>query len=141
MLTEYVDGYQHFGIPTKDIEATEKFYISLGFTKKWETLYQDNRVKFFEYGGILVETYEKDGRAAGIRGAVDHIALNCTDIEACTKEALNGGFKIVEGPNFLPYWEHGVKYICIEGPNQEIIEFIQRFRTEEERRKAVRTCG
>jgi lactoylglutathione lyase len=141
MLTKYVDGYQHFGIPANDIEATEKFYVSLGFHKKWETLYQGNRVEFFEYGNILVETYEKDGKSAGIRGAIDHIAMNCTDIEACTKEALAGEFKIVEGPCFLPYWEHGVKYICIEGPNQEIIEFIQKFKTEEESGKAAETCG
>lgn len=141
MLTKYVDGYQHFGIPTKDMDATEKFYLSMGFRKKWETRYQGNRVEFFEWGNVLVETYEKDGEAAGARGAIDHIALNCTDIEACTKEALAGGFQIVEGPNFLPYWEHGVKYICIEGPNQEIIEFIQKFKTEEEGRKAMETHG
>lgn len=61
MLTEYVDGYQHFGVPTDDIEATEKFYVSLGFRKKWETLYRGSRVKFFEYGSILVEAYEKEG--------------------------------------------------------------------------------
>lgn len=141
MLTKYMDGYQHFGIPTKDMDATEKFYLSMGFRKKWETRYQGNRVEFFEWGNVLVETYEKDGKAAGARGAIDHIALNCTDIEACTKEALTGGFQIVEGPNFLPYWEHGVKYICIEGPNQEIIEFIQKFKTEEEGRKAAETRG
>lgn len=132
MLTEYVDGYQHFGIPTNDIEATEKFYLSLGFHKKWETLYQGNCVIFFEFGSILVETYEKDGKATGIRGAIDHIALNCTDIEACSKEAAAAGFRIVEGPCFLPYWKHGVKYICIEGPNREIIEFIQKYKTGEE---------
>ncbi len=141
MLTQYVDGYQHFGIPTNDIETTEKFYLSLGFQKKWETTYQGNRVYFFEHGNILVETYEKDGEASGVRGAIDHIALNCTDIAACAKEALAGKFKVVEGPNFLPYWEHGVMYICIEGPNKEIVEFIQRFKTEEECRKAVETCG
>ena len=141
MLTKYVDGYQHFGIPTNDIEATEEFYLALGFHKKWNTVYQGNQVRFFEYGNILVETYEKDGKATGIRGVIDHIALNCTDIEACTKEAVSEGFKIVEGPCFLPYWEHGVKYICIEGPNNEIIEFIQKFETEKEGGKAVENCG
>jgi len=141
MLTKYVNGYQHFGIPTNNIEATEKFYLSLGFHKKWNTVYQGNQVRFFEYGNILVESYEKNGNATGIRGAIDHIALNCTDIEACAKDAVDEGFMIVEGPCFLPYWEYGVKYICIEGPNKEIIEFIQMFKTEKEGGKVVENCG
>ena len=63
MLTQYVDGYQHIGIPTDDIKKTEEFYLSLGFKLKWATTYEGNPVKFFEYGNILIETYEKDRRS------------------------------------------------------------------------------
>lgn len=141
MVAQYVEGYQHIGIPTNDMEKTEAFYLSLGFTKKWETVYEGAQVKFFSCGSILIETYEKNGQAAGCRGAIDHIALNCTDIEKCTAELKGEGYKIVEGPCFLPYWEHGVEYVCIEGPNTEIVEFLQKFSTEEEGRKAEMNLG
>jgi catechol 2,3-dioxygenase-like lactoylglutathione lyase family enzyme len=141
MLTQYVDGYQHIGIPTDDIQKTQEFYLSLGFQLKWETTYEGNPVKFFEYGNILIETYEKTDGASNAIGAIDHIALNCTDIVACIKEAREAGFEFREGPAFLPYWEHGVEYVTILGPNQEIVEFIQKFNSEEEKEKAVKELG
>ena len=120
MLTQYVDGYQHIGIPTDDIKKTEEFYLGLGFKLKWETVYGGNPVKFFEWGNIIIETYEKDGGASNSIGAIDHIALNCTDIAACVKELKDEGYEFHEGPAFLPYWEHGVEYVTILGPKQEI---------------------
>ncbi len=141
MLTQYVDGYQHIGIPTDDINKTAEFYLGLGFKLKWETIYNGNPVKFLEWGNILVETYEKDEGASNAIGAIDHIALSCTDIVACVKEAKASGYEFREGPAFLPYWEHGVGYVTILGPNHEIVEFIQKFKSEEEKEKAVKSFG
>lgn len=141
MLTQYVDGYQHIGIPTDDINKTAEFYIGLGFKLKWETAYNGNPVKFLEWGNIVIETYEKDEGASNAVGAIDHIALYCTDIVACIKEAKASGYEFREGPAFLPYWEHGVEYVTILGPNHEIVEFIQRFKSEEEKEKAVKEIG
>ena len=126
MLTDFVTGYQHVGIPTNDMQATEEFYTSLGFKKIYETE-NNGAVKFFQCGDILIETYEKNGQAAGVRGAIDHIALAVNDIEKCYAEAKEAGFNIVEGPESLPFWEKGVRYICIQGPNKEIVEFLQKF--------------
>lgn len=89
MLTNFVDDYQHIGIPTDDINKTAEFYESLGFKLKWETVYGGNPVKFLEHGNIIIETYEKDGGATNATGAIDHLALNCTDIVACVKEVRN----------------------------------------------------
>ena len=124
--TNYVTGYQHVGIPTNDMEATIAFYTALGFTIKWETE-NNGRVVFFEFGDIVIETYENGGKAAGVRGAIDHIALAVSDIEKTEKEIKKTGYPIVEGPCFLPFWENGVKYICVKGPNTEIIEFLQKY--------------
>ena len=141
MLTNFVEGYQHIGIPTDDIEKTTMFYQNLGFRLKWTTSYQNKPVRFFEHGNIIIETYEKENGAANKIGAIDHVALNCTDITACMKEARASGYQIHEGPAILPYWEHGVAYITILGPNQEIIEFIQKFNSEEEEEKVVKEIG
>lgn len=141
MLTNYVEGYQHIGIPTDDIKKTEEFYVGLGFNLKWETVYGGHPVKFFEHGSIIIETYEKDGGATNVTGAIDHIALNCTDIVSCVKEVKETDYTINEGPAFLPYWEHGVVYVTILGPNHEVVEFIQKFGSEEEKEKAVSELG
>ena len=67
--------------------------------------------------------------------------LKCTDIVTCVKEIREAGYYINEGPAFLPYWEHGVEYITILGPNHEVVEFIQKFASEEEKEKAVKALG
>lgn len=141
MLTQYVDGYQHIGIPTDDIEKTKAFYMGLGFSLKWETVYEGNPVAFLEHGPIIIETYEKNEGASNVIGAIDHIALSCTDIVSCINDAREAGYVFREGPAYLPYWEHGVMYVTILGPNHEIVEFIQKFASEEEKEKAVKTIG
>ena len=124
--TDFVLGYQHVGIPTNDMEATIAFYLALGFKIKWETE-NNGKVVFFEKGEVLIETYEKNGQATGIRGAIDHIALAVSDVEKVEEEVRKTGYPIVEGPESLPFWENGVRYICVQGPNKEIVEFLQKF--------------
>ena len=97
MLTRYVDGYQHIGIPTDDIDKTAEFYMGLGFQLKWETVYNGNPVKFLEWGNILIETYEKDEGASNAIGAIDHIALYRTDIAAAAGALNVAAFGSMEG--------------------------------------------
>ncbi len=123
---DFVKGYDHVGIPTNDMEATIAFYEAIGFRKKWETE-NNGRVVFFELGDIIIETYEKGGQATNIRGAIDHIALRTDNIEKVEEEIRKVGYPIVEGPCFLPFWENGIRYICVQGPNMEIIEFLQKY--------------
>jgi len=122
--TDFVTGYDHFGIPTNDMEATRKFYEALGFKSIYET---DNNgpVVFYEHAGVVVETYlAKDG-AAMKRGAIDHIALRVSDVAAAQKEVEKTGYPIIEGPCDLPFWENGIRYILVQGPNMECVEFLQ----------------
>ena len=45
------------------------------------------------------------------------------------KEQLNGiqhiGIPTNDIVHFLPFWENGVKFLTIEGPNKEKVEFSQ----------------
>lgn len=124
-LSDHVMGYDHIGVPTKDMEASTRFYESIGFKVAFETN-NNGIVKFFALKDVVIEVYEKD-KTAGERGAVDHIALKVDDIEKAVDEVRKLGLKIIEGPNVLPYWEYGVKYVSVEGPNKEIVEFIQTY--------------
>ena len=59
---------------------------------------------------------------------VDHIAIdvkNIDDLFQVVKEA--GTFKMLDQQvNGLPFWENGVKFFTIEGPNKEKIEFCEK---------------
>lgn len=77
-----VTDLQHIGIPTNDIEKTISFYGKLGFEAAFQTVNQaaDEKVAFLKNQNIVIETYENK-KAAMAGGAVDHIALDVTDVE------------------------------------------------------------
>nr|WP_295285713.1 VOC family protein [uncultured Blautia sp.] len=124
-LKEQINGLQHIGVPTKNMEETIAFYGKLGFEIAFETVNDGDRVVFLKFGSLVIETYEsKDATMKS--GAIDHIALDVKDIEK-TYELINqeGLNSTQDTIHFLPFWENGVKFFTIEGPNKEKVEFSQ----------------
>lgn len=121
----FVNGINHVGVPTTDLDATIKFYTDLGFKEIYTTMNGTQKVSFLDCSGVMIEAYTVD-KSAMARGGIDHLALGCTDIEACFEEVKKLPYPIVEEITFLPFWENGVKYFLVQGPNMEIIEFIQK---------------
>ena len=118
---ENTTGIQHLGIPTTNIAATIDFYHGLGFKTIWE----NGEVAFLELGTLVIETYLVE-EAAMKNGAIDHVALNVKDIEAAWRDAQACGYETEDtGINFLPFFEKGVKFFTIIGPNREKVEFNQ----------------
>ena len=124
---EFALGLQHVGLPTNDLKKTLAFYEGLGF----ETVYlvkneaAGEDVAFLRLQGLTLEVYE-NGKAAMESGAIDHLAIDVTDVEAAYRLAQEQGYEIVsDGVEFLPFWENGVKYFILLGPNRERIEFNQ----------------
>ena len=121
-------GVQHIGIPTNDMNATVDFYGRLGFKIAFETILQKEncRVCFFKLDNLCVEAYE-NRQALMKTGAIDHIAIDTTDIAAAFEFAKQGGFKLLDSEiqSIPSFWANGVKFFKIEGPNKEIIEFCQ----------------
>ena len=72
-----------------------------------------------------METYEN--RAAVLKaGAIDHVALDVKDIEEVYQYINEQGLNTTKDTiHFLPFWENGVRFFTIEGPNKEKIEFSQ----------------
>lgn len=125
-IKQYLNGVQHIGIPTNDMVQTVAFYQNLGFTLAYQTVNGSETVSFLQLGNLVIEAYE-NGKAVLHSGAIDHIAIDVTDITAVYELAKAAKYTIVEDAvQFLPFWEHGVKYFNIKGPNQETIEFCQR---------------
>ncbi len=126
-LGDFALGLQHVGLPTNDLKATIAFYESLGF----ETVYQVRNeaagedVAFLRLKNLTIEAYE-NGQAAMQSGAIDHIAIDVSDVEAAYRLAQEQGYQIVSnGVEFLPFWQNGVKFFILLGPNQERVEFNQ----------------
>ena len=121
-------GVAHIGIPTNDLDKTIAFYKKLGFVSALETVNKaaEERVAFLQLGDLMIETYENH-RAAEKAGAIDHVALATTDIEAAFAAAKEAEMHLLHSSiQSLPFWENGVRFFMVEGPNKERIEFCQK---------------
>lgn len=127
MLQEQINGIQHIGIPTNDIEATIDFYQKLGFEVAFQTINEEanEKVAFLKLQNLMIETYEN--RDAKLQtGAIDHLAIDVKDIQKVYNAVVQGGLNTTNDTiHELPFWENGVKFFTIEGPNKEKIEFSQ----------------
>lgn len=117
-----VTGIQHLGVPTGDLNRTIEFYQGLGFELIWQN---PGEVAFLQNGTLVIETYAVEDPAMQ-NGAIDHVALNVQDIEAAWSDAQACGYETEDKSiNFLPFFERGVKFFTIIGPNREKVEFNQ----------------
>lgn len=124
-LKNYATGIQHIGLPTNDIEQTIAFYEKLGFETVYRTANGAEQVAFLKLKDLVMETYENHS-ARMISGAIDHVAVNVNDIEEVYEYVNQNGLNNTgDEIHFLPFWENGVKYFTIEGPNRERVEFNQ----------------
>ncbi len=109
-LAGYFNDVQHIGIPTDDMAKTIAFWEKLGF---------------MQYGHLTLEIWTGDG-AVHETGAINHISLNTSDADAAFKAAKAEGFKLKDNEvQHLDFWDKGIKFFNIEGPNSETIEFCE----------------
>lgn len=114
-----------YRLPTNDMKATVAFYEKLGFTVAYRTMNNGEEVVFLKHGSLCIESYE-NGQAKKINGAIDHIAMDVEDVEKAWEEVKALGITPIETEiQALPFWENGVRYFNIYGPNREKIEFSQ----------------
>jgi lactoylglutathione lyase len=136
LLQENLQGLQHLGLPVTNLERSQAFYAQLGFTETLRTDIQPQteviRVAMMQHENFTIELYQlgqEDLQEIAKRadGHIDHVALNVLDIEQAYMEIKAAGLEILEdnAPVYLPFWEHGVKYFTVRGPDGEKIEFNQ----------------
>ena len=124
-IKQRVKGFQHIGLPTNDLEKTLEFYTALGFEPVYQKEHNGEKFCFMKLGDLCIETFE-NGNAADCAGAIDHIALDVDDVEAAWNTVKEWGYEPIDPEiQFLPFWERGVRYFNILGPNNEKVEFSQ----------------
>ncbi len=125
-IKQNITGLDHVGLPTDDIERTIAFYAYLGFEVAHRADNAGEQVAFLSKDGFVIETYQ-NGQAARRAGAVDHIALSVRDIDAAYEACRAQRLPMAQAEiRFLPFWERGVRFFILEGPNGEKVELIQK---------------
>ena len=127
-IAETINGLQHIGLPTNDLEKTVAFYEGLGFSVALRTVNEaaGEQVAFLQLKELMIEAYQT-GRAAGRAWAVDHIALDVADVDTLFVLLRDGGYELLDDAvRFLPFWARGVRFFTILGPNGEKVEFSQK---------------
>ena len=126
-LQTYTTGIQHIGIPTNDIEKTIEFYKKLGFETALQTINEEagEKVAFLKLKTLVIETYENK-QAKLTNGAIYHVAIDVKNIEEVYHYIEENQMNTTNDEiHFLPFWENGVRFFTIEGPNKEKVEFSQ----------------
>ena len=105
-FSKLATGLQHIGVPTNDNEATVAFYTALGFEVIFRTDNNGELVAFMQLGDLVIETYQ-NFKAVGTAGAVDHIAINVTDVDEARRIADAMHLEVIE-EGALPFFERAV---------------------------------
>lgn len=137
-MRQYINDFQHLGLPVTDLERSRAFYTQLGFRpvmeKQLDTPEGVVQVLMLDLNGFILELYQlagDDRRAIAGRedGHIDHLALDVRDIDAAFEAVRAAGLTPLEDtPGFLPFWEHGIRYFNVRGPDGEKVEFCERLK-------------
>ncbi len=135
-MQTYIKGFQHLGLPVTDLDRSRAFYAQLGFKPVMEKQLEIEggtlQVQMMDLNGFILELYQLPGeaRAAIARrddGHIDHLALDVRDIDAAFEAVKAAGLAPLEdAPGFLPFWENGIRYFNVRGPDGERVEFCER---------------
>jgi lactoylglutathione lyase len=89
------------------------------------------KVVKMELKGFVLELYQLVGNElAEVRaradGHIDHFSMDVQDIDRAFEEVRTSGLTTLEdAPVFLPFWDKGVRYFNVRGPDGEKVEFNQ----------------
>ena len=86
----------------------------------------EDRCTFLRLNNLTLEVWTMDPTPME-NGAINHFALDSTDIEASFAEAQKLGLNFAEGSiqHIDTFWSNGIRYFNVLGPNHEVIEFCQ----------------
>lgn len=123
-------GLAHIGIPVKNAGRSFAFYKKLGFEEIFRADPAETGFPVIfagHCGGLVLELYELPEQACGKSGAVNHFAIDTTDIRAAYDAARALGILPAgETIHSMPVFQNGVQFFMIDGPDGEKIEFNQK---------------
>ena len=122
-FTDYYSGLQHVGIPASSLQASERFWEKLGFEKVGD--FPVGNVIFMQRGNLVIETWTGD-EIVGKPGAINHISMDTSDADAAFIAAKDEGLSLLSDEvQKLPFWDKGIKFFNVQGPDGVIVEFCE----------------
>ncbi len=120
-------GVAHVGLPTNDYRKQLSFIRVLDLKKLCRHIMKkQGKSGILQIKNYCIETFE-NRQAAMSDGAYQHVALDVEDIESMYQKICNEKYTVItDGIEELPFWENGVRFFMIKGPNEERIEFCQK---------------
>ena len=118
-------AYGELQIPVETEEEKRRILEKLAEAGLLYEKKANEKVAFLKLNNLVIETYEN--KAAKMEsGAIDHVAIDVKDIEKVYELINHAGLNTTRDTiHFLPFWENGVRFFTIKGPNKEKIEFSQ----------------
>lgn len=122
-FTDYYSGLQHVGIPSSSLQESERFWEKLGFKKVGD--FPVGHVIFMQRENLVIETWTGD-EIVGKPGAINHISMDTSDADAAFTAAKAEGLSLMNSEvQHLPFWNKGIKFFNIQGPDGVIVEFCE----------------
>lgn len=114
----------HIGIRVKDAEVSKDFYLNtLNFDLKADIDNGGTRLIFLDAGSCQLELICPPGGAEPREaGVIDHIAIECDNIEAWYDELKAKNCNIISDLACIPNLLGGAKNFFMTGPDGERIE-------------------
>ena len=135
MLKKTTTGLQHIGIQAWDLDNSVKFYEALGFERIHRKKTNHNEITveatFVKIHDLVIELYVlKDQLIEEVNsrsdGHINHFAINVLDIEELFVSFKETDFEMIDDNiQRIDFFDHGVEFFRILGPNKEVIEFNQ----------------
>lgn len=108
--------FHHYAVEVKDMKASIKFYQTyLGFQIEQTLSFMGEEMVFLTLGECRLELYPHHADVSKTHGI--HLCFEVDDFSNIIRDV-----PVLEGPYQL---ENGWKTVFVEGPNHEMLEFLQ----------------
>jgi lactoylglutathione lyase len=108
--------FHHYAIEVKDMEASLRFYQTyLGFQIEQKLLFMGKEIIFLTLGECRLELYPHQGEVS--QNQAIHLCFEVNNLSDIVQDV-----PVLEGPYQL---ENGWETVFVEGPNHEVLEFLQ----------------
>ena len=122
----------HVGIPTSDMNGSIAYYeqnqgMTLTYRKQ---IYYPMKIElaFLQKSDTVIELFSTPsmGKTPVEGGGIDHVAFLVDNALETLYEAKAAGLQVKSHTlNELPILNHGIRYFMVQGPDKELLEFME----------------
>lgn len=126
-VKQHTHGIAHIAVSVQDIEKSIRFYEDFGFTVQYRKNFGGSfDIACIQLDNLMLELLQNGG-GSSIPSALDHFAIETKDVDGLYEEFAKRDYTfLTRGVQAMDFWENGVRFFYIAGPDGERIEFLER---------------